>query len=63
MTYLSIQDDIMYFQFDTQSPKRLVELPAYTMGLLRELHNQLGKVGRSQQGRDSGHPTYEGMSQ
>ncbi len=63
---LSILDYFLCFQFDAQSPTIVVVLPAYTMYPLRELHNQLGHIGRnkleSQQDRDSGQPTYEGTS-
>ncbi len=44
---LSLQDDILYFQFDGLSPKRAAVPPPHTMGLLRELHNQLGLIGRN----------------
>ncbi len=52
-TNLSMQDDTLYLQFDAQSPKRLVVPPAYTMGLLRELQNQLGHIGRKKTGEVS----------
>ncbi|KAL5968786.1 Gypsy retrotransposon integrase-like protein 1 [Taenia solium] len=42
---LSLEDEVLWYQEDFTSPKRLVAVDSLKQTVLRELHQQLGHVG------------------
>ncbi len=44
---LRLQDDVLYFRYDDQSPLRLVIPPSAASAIAKELHTELGHAGQS----------------
>ncbi len=48
---LRLQDDVLYFRYDDQSPLRLVILPSAAAAFAKELHTELGHAGQTKTGK------------